>query len=588
MELVKKWAGLLLVGIMAVSSLSLVHTTQASVPNYDPQAALAFARQNAMRTDINWLCAEFVARAVRAGGLDVDILRGTGPLNRAIARTLGINWTAGTNPPASIPRLQLNASGHATQALNGNTLMPGDVVFQFCMETTTGCAGPISPHVLIFSRYDGDGIARFYGRNQNIADARWALDHRTQGRRSLHPNCRDIAGFVLQIAPRTGGNNTGQTPLATYTVRYDANGGNGAPASHGWRLEDGFIDYILVANTVPTRAGYRFLGWSTQRDGSASVWQPGETVTSHTGPHNWTLYAQWAQAAPPTPAPPQGLPPVIGDTIIPDGVVNTFFGGPQGLHLLVGSSRDATWRISAGALPQGVTLTEDARFRGSPTEAGTFTFTVEARNNYGVATRNFTVNIAPSPNIYVTVHFDTNGGTGNIANEQLRIAPYQNVGIVFIQEQHTTTKSGHLFLGWVVPGIVDIPNLSQVFVSREALGGRTEITAIAQWTPIESPLQPYIIYGSLRDGRVGIPYLQTESEGERHVQIRNNLTDNWDDYRLYPFVVVDGALPPGMGINRIGIFNGTPTQAGVFTFTVRFTNPSGHFVEQEYILTIHP
>ncbi len=78
----------------------------------------------------------------------------------------------------------------------------------------------------------------------------------------------------------------------TYTVRYDANGGTGAPANqtktHGQAL--------TLSSTTPTRTGYIFKGWGTSSGGSA-VYQPGENYVVNAGV---TLYAVWEQNAVPT------------------------------------------------------------------------------------------------------------------------------------------------------------------------------------------------------------------------------------------------------------------------------------------------
>jgi hypothetical protein len=207
----------LMLGMLFAHFPQSFHVVHASVPGYDPNAALKFAEENVLRTNVSWLCAEFIFRVVRAGGLNIPatpVLRGTGDINRAIARAMGIEgWSNNNQPiPAQIPQLVLNSNGHATKQLNGDTLMPGDVVFQWCFGSSS-CRGPISPHVLLFSRYDSNGIARFYARNKNMADGTYPL-HRNS---ALHPNCRNLTGFVLQIAPRdtTLNNSPTATPFGT-------------------------------------------------------------------------------------------------------------------------------------------------------------------------------------------------------------------------------------------------------------------------------------------------------------------------------------------------------------------------------------
>ena len=73
----------------------------------------------------------------------------------------------------------------------------------------------------------------------------------------------------------------------TYTVSYDANGGQGAPAAqpktHGTAL--------ILSSTRPTLDGYDFLGWATSPTSTTAQYQPG---ASYTAEGNATLYAVWA------------------------------------------------------------------------------------------------------------------------------------------------------------------------------------------------------------------------------------------------------------------------------------------------------
>ncbi len=73
---------------------------------------------------------------------------------------------------------------------------------------------------------------------------------------------------------------------ATYTVKYDANGGTGAPASqtktHGKTL--------TLSSTVPVRDGYQFEGWATSKTAASAEYSPGGSYTAN---KSVTLYAVW-------------------------------------------------------------------------------------------------------------------------------------------------------------------------------------------------------------------------------------------------------------------------------------------------------
>ena len=74
----------------------------------------------------------------------------------------------------------------------------------------------------------------------------------------------------------------------TWTVRFDANGGSGAPAA---QTKTYGID-LTLSTTKPTRALYNFLGWATSANGSVA-YAPGAKYTANAA---ITLYAVWELA----------------------------------------------------------------------------------------------------------------------------------------------------------------------------------------------------------------------------------------------------------------------------------------------------
>ena len=75
------------------------------------------------------------------------------------------------------------------------------------------------------------------------------------------------------------------TPIG-YKITYDANGGTGAPEpqtkSYGVTL--------TLSSVIPTRTGYTFLGWSTDKNATTYTFKAGGDFT---GNSNITLYAVW-------------------------------------------------------------------------------------------------------------------------------------------------------------------------------------------------------------------------------------------------------------------------------------------------------
>ena len=89
-------------------------------------------------------------------------------------------------------------------------------------------------------------------------------------------------------AYRTGTSGSGSSSLpklASHTVRYDANGGTGAPtAQTKW-----YGSVLKLSTSVPARDGHAFLGWSTSTDATVE-YAPGASYGTDA---DLTLYAVW-------------------------------------------------------------------------------------------------------------------------------------------------------------------------------------------------------------------------------------------------------------------------------------------------------
>ena len=90
----------------------------------------------------------------------------------------------------------------------------------------------------------------------------------------------------------------------SYTVRYKANGGIGAPFSQ--TKTEGAA--LTLSAAIPIRPGYSFKGWATSADAGEAQYQPGGRYTTDA---DMTLFAVWEK-----------LPPHIPGDVNGDGSVN--------------------------------------------------------------------------------------------------------------------------------------------------------------------------------------------------------------------------------------------------------------------------
>lgn len=133
--------------------------------------------------------------------------------------------------------------------------------------------------------------------NNKVDYISWAgsgSNRRSEGGSALLANGKNTAYYYFKGAP----------VLLTFTLNYDANGGTGAPASQTYKATSEYekSHTFTISSQVPTRDGYTFLGWDTNKSATTASKQPGGTIVV-TG--TTTLYAVWEEKAPVTPDDPK-------------------------------------------------------------------------------------------------------------------------------------------------------------------------------------------------------------------------------------------------------------------------------------------
>lgn len=90
---------------------------------------------------------------------------------------------------------------------------------------------------------------------------------------------------------------TAPDQTGTVTIKYNANGGTGAPNSQTVKkTSDGGTSYTL-STTTPTRTGYTFVGWRLENSTAYGIDAPGQSISiglgTATSNETVTYYAQW-------------------------------------------------------------------------------------------------------------------------------------------------------------------------------------------------------------------------------------------------------------------------------------------------------
>ena len=122
--------------------------------------------------------------------------------------------------------------------------------------------------------------------NNKVDYISWAgsgSNRRSEGAPALLANGKNTAYYYFKGAPT----------LKTFTLKYNANGGTGAPATQTYTATSEYESShtFTISSEIPTRADYDFKGWAESPNDTTATRQPGGSIDV-TG--TTTLYAVWA------------------------------------------------------------------------------------------------------------------------------------------------------------------------------------------------------------------------------------------------------------------------------------------------------
>jgi PKD repeat protein len=243
------------------------------------------------------------------------------------------------------------------------------------------------------------------------------------------------------------------------------------------------------------------------------------------------------------------------------------------------ASEYAEWSIVSGSLPSGLELlygggvTMSVNISGTPTKAGIFTFTVEARNITGNDTKQFTITIGTeqlppvlnyyyTPSVYVGEDIQISIYSDRAANWSINGDP----SLGFMLEHSDYSSDNRIFGTPIKAG-------TYTFIVRVANGiGYDERPSTITVSMPSAPLQIIDPAGNLLTGTVGINQLEfTSSQNVK-----------WS---------VEGSLPQGLelednGYNMSARIKGVLVAAGIYNFTLKVTNMAGNSTTKTFTLDV--
>ena len=261
--------------------------------------------------------------------------------------------------------------------------------------------------------------------------------------------------------------------------------------------------------------------------------------------------------------------PAITTGSLPNGTVGTAYS--QSLTS-TGIAGTVTWTRTSGTLPTGLTLS-GATISGTPTAAGTFTFTIRAANsgsNAVNAEKQFIIHIVSQAVPEIT--------SGTLAGGTVGATYSQTLTATGVTSPSWSLKAGSslpsglsLSTGGAISGTPTVAGTFPFTVTVTGTGGSAEKQLFIYVAAAPAgPAAPEITSGTLANGTVGATYSQT-------LTVTGITSPSWS-------VKAGSSLPAGLSLNASsGSISGTPTVAGTFPFTMTVTGTGGSAEKQLFI-----
>lgn len=267
-----------------------------------------------------------------------------------------------------------------------------------------------------------------------------------------------------------------------------------------------------------------------------------------------------------------GQPVTIITTNLPVGNI----GSPYFSYLLAsGGYSPYTWSLLSGSLPGGLSVDDNGSISGTPTTAGTFSFSVLVTDEIGgTDSANLSIQIDSPSTPIITTTILPPVQVGDSYNQTIEaiggVPPYVSWTIIIDSLPPGLSIDGF----GVISGTATTAGTYNFVIEVEDSNLSTDTQALS--ILVQSP-SPTIITSGISDGVTGISYSDIITATGGTIPYVN-----WER--------VAGELPDGLFITSsptTATISGTPTEVGIFNFTIQVTDSASATDTQSFSFNIY-